>query len=91
MTKTNIKFMILAEMKSPQVFRFSDAWESPGSPVAKASGSHCLGGLGSIPGQGTSSHMPQLKRSHTTKEILAATKPQLSQINIYIFKLSKLN
>ena len=71
MTKTNIKFMILAEMKSSQVFKFSDAWDSPGSPVAKASGSHCLGSLGSIPGQGTSSHMPQLKRSPYLKGMIS--------------------
>ena len=37
------------------------------------------GGLGSIPGQGTSSQMPQLKILH------AATKTQCSQINMYIY------
>ena len=38
-TKTNIKFMILTEMKSSRVFKFIDTWDSPGGPVAKASGS----------------------------------------------------
>ena len=37
------------------------------------------GGLGSIPGQGTSSHMPQLKILH------AATKTHHSQINMHIY------
>ena len=37
-------------------------------------------GLGSIPGQGTRSHMPQLKILH------AATKTQCSQINKYVKK-----
>ena len=41
------------------------------------------GGPGSIPGQGTRSHMPQLKKIlHTTRKILGATtKTQLSQRN----------
>ena len=42
MTKTNIKFMVLAEMSS-RVFKFTDAWDSPGGPVAKASGSQRRG------------------------------------------------
>ena len=39
-------------------------------------------GLGSIPGQGTRSHMPQLKILH------AATKTQCSQINKYVKKIN---
>ena len=44
------------------------------------------GGLGSIPGQGTRSHVPQLKTLHAT------TKTQHSQINksIYILKSGEL-
>ena len=33
----------------------------PGGPVAKAPSSQCRGPLGSIPGQGTRSHMPPLR------------------------------
>ena len=36
-------------------------WDFPGDPVAKTPRSQCRG-LGSIPGQGTRSHMPQLKK-----------------------------
>ena len=50
---------------------------------------HCLrlhapsaGGLGSLPGQGTRSRMPQLKIPHATTKILCtATKTRCSQIN----------
>jgi len=35
-------------------------WDFPGDPVAKTPRSQCRG-LGSIPGQGTRSHMPQLR------------------------------
>ena len=38
-------------------------WDFPGGPVAKTLGSQCRG-LGSIPGQGTRSHILQL-RVHT--------------------------
>ena len=42
------------------------------------------GALGSIPGQGTRSHMLQLKTPHTPEKILrAATKTWQSQINKY--------
>ena len=41
------------------------------------------GGLGSIPGQGTRSHIPQLRNPHTQLKILhAATKTQQSQTSI---------
>ena len=45
------------------------------------------GGLGSTPGQGTRSHMPQLKNPHTTikMEDHAAIKTQQSLINELIF------
>ena len=44
------------------------------------------GGLGSIPGQGTRLHMPQLKIPHTTMKIPSAeTKIQCSQINKFFF------
>ena len=35
-------------------------WDFPGDPVAKTPRSQCRG-LGSIAGQGTRSHMPQLR------------------------------
>ena len=35
-------------------------WDFPGGPVAKTPCSQCRG-LGSIPGQGTRSHMPRLR------------------------------
>ena len=48
------------------------------------------GGLGSIPGQGTRSHMPQLKMPQTATKILhAATKTRHSQINKKILKKKK--
>ena len=44
------------------------------------------GGLGSIPGQGTRSHMPQLRvRMPQLKIPHAATKTRCSQINIKIY------
>ena len=36
-------------------------WDFSGGPVTKTLGSQCVGALGLIPGQGTRSHMPQLK------------------------------
>ena len=35
-------------------------WDFPGGPVARTPAPNA-GGLGSIPGQGTGSHMPQLR------------------------------
>ena len=48
------------------------------------------GGLGLIPGQGTKSHLSQLKSSHTVTKILHATiKTQRSQVNKYIHFLNE--
>ena len=50
------------------------------------------GGLGSIPGQGTRSHMPQLRaRMPQLKTPHAATKTRRSQINKYLKKLKNEN
>ena len=46
-----------------------------GGPMVKIPSSQCTGGLGLIPGQGTKSHLPQLKILH------AAVKTWRSQIN----------
>ena len=50
----------------------------PGGPVAKTLHSQCRG-LGSVPGQGTRSHMPQL-RIHTLQQkiLCAITKTEVS-------------
>ena len=40
-------------------------WDFPGGPVAKPQHSLCMD-PGSIPGQGTISHMPQLRVLHAT-------------------------
>ena len=56
-------------------------WGLPSCPVAKSS-TYNTGGLGLLPGQGTSSRMPQLKIPHApTKIPYAATKVQCNQIN----------
>ena len=55
----------------------SELWDFPGGPVAKTRCSQCKE-PGSIPGQGTRSHMLQLKILN------AATKPKYNQINKYI-------
>ena len=48
------------------------------------------GGLGFIPGEGTKSHLSQLKSSRTVAKILHATiKTQRSQINKYIHFLNE--
>ena len=52
------------------------AWDFPGGPVVKTLSSQCRG-QSSMPGEGTRSHMPQLKIS------CAATKTQHSQINTF--------
>ena len=54
--------------------RKSQSWDFPGGPVAKTLSSQCRG-PGSIPGQGTRSHMPQWR----SKILCAIT--QGSQIN----------
>ena len=60
--------------KDEDLFSSSVGWDSPGGPVAKILCSQCRG-PGSIPGQGTRSHVPQLKILHAT------TKTWHSQIN----------
>ena len=60
-------------------------WDLPSGPVAKTPCCQCRG-LGFIPGQGTSSHMPQQKNLHATTKIKilsATTKTQQSQITIF--------
>ena len=61
--------------------------DSPGDPVAKTPRcSQCRGGPGSIPGQGTGSHMPELRAHVPQLKILhATTKTQCSQINKNFF------
>ena len=63
---------------------------SPGAPVAKTPLTYCRG-PSSIPGQGTSSHMPQL-RVHVLQLKIphAATKTQHSQINNCFFFFKEL-
>ena len=58
------------------------AWDFPGGPLVKTLSSQCRG-QGSVPGEGTRSHMPQLKIS------CATTKTQHSQINIFLKKEKK--
>ena len=55
----------------------------PGGPVAKTSHASNAGNLGSIPGQGTRSCMPQLKIPH------AATRTLHRQKNTYLFQYLK--
>ena len=55
------------------------AWDFPGGPVVKTLSSPCRG-QGSVPGEGTRSHMPQLKIS------CATTKTKHSQINTFFKK-----
>ena len=53
----------------------------PGGPVAKTPHSQCRGGLGSIPGQGTRSQVPQLRVHMPPLNILSTiTKTRHSQI-----------
>ena len=52
-----------------------NSWDFPGGPVTKSPSSQCREGRESFPGQGTRSHMSQLKSLH------AATETQCSQTN----------
>ena len=63
--------------------------DAPGGPVAKTYELPTQGGLGLAPGQGTGSHMLQLRVYMSQLKIpCVATKTQHSQINKYIFKTS---
>ena len=48
-------------------FRKFSLWDFPGGPVAKAPYSQCRGPMFN-PGQGTRSHIPQLKSLHATAQ-----------------------
>ena len=56
---------------SPAIY-LKSSWDFSGSPVAKTPHSKA-GGLGSLPGQGTRSHMPQLRVRMLQLEVLQAT------------------
>ena len=69
----------------------SNKKDRPGTSLAEIHASDA-GGPGSIPGQGTRSHMKATKSLHVTaKDLYAATKTQHSQINKHLKTKMKQN